>query len=998
MNFFRESQGADRCWVAAILVALLASSATAADGRWVTEKGRKLRITRSTSEFAVELRDCSAMNECAKRLETEGVGTLESVQLAPDARLKMMKTPLATSLRRSRIKQDPAVADVRSVYRFEGEERPVFGTGTVVVKTRPGLSDAELTRLWSDHGLGIVRPVQGQADVYMVTVDVKHDELLLAEVLADDRRTVWSQPNFRRELKMHQVTPSDQYFSRQWHLNNTGQFGGTAGADIDAPEAWAIATGQNVLFGIFDDCVDVDHEDLKDNYSGIGQDVTLSSADVGYSDPRPKQFGDRHGTSCIGLAVARANARGGRGVAYEAKFAPSRGLGEIPSDSQIASAFVFARDNNVDVHTNSWGIPGRFPDPAIIVDAIRSAYAAGRNKGDLDGDGTDDALGMLIFFSSGNDSEENIEGFDLSALPQVLAIGASTDSDKRSFYSSFGSTLSVLAPSDGQVDFDFNNSTIEFVDAPIFTTDNTDSANAFDTGYNRGGVNVNFFVFETDPNGNYTDFFGGTSAACPIAAGVAGLILSVNPNLTANDVRMLIEHTADRIDITAANHDRITSHSLTYGYGRINAGGAGEGKLGAVEAAQQTLTNGGITWPDRAADVGVDDVSIRWTQNPGTTEYLVVQSDNPFEFVPVDGECYDGSQGGCVSGAVRSLPAGVTALAVGCGFTCDGSIGQCVTGTRQCVLLPAGNKSFAIYARNSLGRYSWGVGLDSAGNVNGSGRFIDLSAGGDVVIPTGPPPSRPTLTINVSPLEGTSPLTVHFQGNATSSVPIDEARTIWDFDINQPPEVDETTRAATHIYEVAESETRTFIARLTMYDTNGTPGVEEVAIKVTGASFRDEDELTSGNLRIIVGLPNTPDSNVSSGTSPFDVLLSVDASGLPGTLQSVNWDLGDGERATSLVVPHTYLNEGDTDLRIPVSVAVTTATSQTTTITTSATRIITVKPGLPVSDGGPGECTLPGTCAEGPGGAARPCGLGVGLIPMLSSIVLISFVRLRRLP
>ena len=97
-----------------------------------------------------------------------------------------------------------------------------------------------------------------------------------------------------------QATPADTFFGLQWHLNNTGQFiSGTPGADISALEAWAIADGTGVRFGMYDDACDVDHEDLAQNYIGIGQDVTLPLSDPGHTDPRP-QPGDNHGTRVMG--------------------------------------------------------------------------------------------------------------------------------------------------------------------------------------------------------------------------------------------------------------------------------------------------------------------------------------------------------------------------------------------------------------------------------------------------------------------------------------------------------------------------------------------------------------------------------------------------------------------------------------------------------------------------------------------------------------------------
>ncbi len=136
----------------------------------------------------------------------------------------------------------------------------------------------------------------------------------------------------------------------------------------------------------------------------------------------------------------------------------------------------------------------------------------------------------------------------------------------------------------------------------------------------------------------------------------------------------------------------------------------------------------------------------------------------------------------------------------------------------------------------------------------------------------------------------------------------------------------------------------------------------------------------------------TSGSDVDTGTSPFEVLLSVDATGLTGTLMSIAWDLGDGDRATSLVVPHTYVNEGEDALRIPITATVTMQSSSGTTVSTVATRIITVEPGLPVVD--PGDPTLPGTQPIGDGGAAVPCS-GLGVIPLLFGLVSLMWMRRR---
>ncbi len=963
-----------------------ASSKAAEDGSYVMANGRKIRLAKSATEYGVTLHRCEDAEECAKRLADQGAGTLKSIALAPRARVKIVEVEGATPERRKALRQDPAIEDVRPIYRFETSDTPVMGTGTAVAKLRRGLSDAERVAIWQQYGVAMATPVRGQPDVYLITPFDDDEEVALAESLGGDPRVRWAQPNLRRPATPQQVIPVDPFYGLQWHLNNTGQLGGSVGSDIDAPEAWEISTGEGVLFGIFDTGCDVDHEDLRDNYIGFGQDASLEAGFEGSENPRPKVFGDSHATPVIGLAVASANRLGGRGVAYEAKFTASRGLTEAGefglSDVQIAKAFNFARESNVDVHINSW----RFfdlPIAEVVVDIIGLSFREGRNKGDLDGDGDDDPLGMVIVFGAGNDSFELQPGLHIAGLQSVIGVGATTDFDELAGYSNYGSGVEVLAPGG------------ERFAALLLTTDNTDSAAAVDAGLNVGGTFAGSNVREPDSEGKYTRFFNGTSAACPIVAGVAGLILSANPMLTATDVRLILEHTAERVNPLEADYHGITSRSVRYAHGRVNAGGAGD-KIGAVEAARETVSNGGYTWPDRAADVRVEGVFLRWRQNYGTSDFLVVSSDEEFAFIPEDGVCYDPQQENC-GGDVRSLPAGVQVLAAGCGMSCDPlAPSLCETGSEQCVAFPtpeAGQtRFFGIYALNPLGRYSFGVAADSTGDVLDSGTVVGEESGGSSDT-SPPPPQGPAVTISVSPLQGKSPLVVQFSGNAVSDIPVDESRTIWDFDVDDGIPVNATTRTGTHTYFVPAGEDRVFTCRLTMFDTAGNAGFAEAGIRVEGAEVADDGEGSStstADMRIIIGLPNTPGSDVDEGTSPFSVLLSVDADDLQATVQSVSWDLGDGGRATSLVVPHTYVNNGQVVMRLPITATLIGVTPGGTTVSRTVTRIITINPGLPVVN--PGDPDLPGTGTHGEGGAAVPC--SVGVLPLF--LIVLGLTSLRR--
>jgi len=947
--------------LAAFLCGSVCGEAIAQDRFYVAADGTKTRMVESKTEMAVILRDVSeeGVASSARRLATSAQGTLENLWGDPRVRIKVMRVADTSVQRRDRIRQDSNIEAIRPIYRFEGTDSPIVPTGELIFKTTPGLNDSEFDSLLAEYALSEVTPAEGLVDTYLAKTRDGGDELLRAELMAEDPRTVWVQPNLIQQIEMRQTGINDTFYSDQWHITQ-----------IQADEAWLVGEGQDILVGMFDDSCDVFHEDLRDRYIGVGQDASLPSNDDGYNDPRPKELDDRHGTSVMGLAVASANDVGVRGISYLSRFTASRGLLDAVTDFQIASVFTFARQQDVDVHINSWGLLGRI-NPQVIVDAIEIAYREGR---DPDGSGGAPPLGMVILFATGNDDEENTIGSDLSSLPYVIGVGASNSGDRRASYSNYGSFINILAPSGDNFPYE-----------SMTTTDNTDELGYAEPGYNDAGSD-DFGMPELDAEGNYTKGFSGTSAACPVASGVAALVLSVNPLLSARDVRLILEHTTDMVTPTEAIYHGITSRSFKYGYGRINA-------LKAVNAADDSLTNGGRTWPERVGTVEVVDGNVlRWVQSFGTDEFLIVQSDSDdFAFIPEDSECYDSTQTGCGSidpDAIADLPEGVEVLYVGC------SVGDeaCAEGVRHGVSFetPAGRKFFGIYSRSSIGRYSFGVAVDSDGNVFDANP-VTVIPGGDEGGTTDPDEGEVYVSITASPTSGSSPLTVMFSGNAVSTKAIDDDRTGWDFDVYDANiEADATSRHATAEYTAPEGMTRSYTAKLTMADVDGTEGSATVRIIVDGRDSDNDLPVGGTDLAIMVGVPGTVGSDQDVGTAPFEVELSINADSLEGTFQSVYWDLGDGTDATSISVPHTYYNTTDDTLRYVVTAIVTTKGASDLTYQSEASRVITVAPGTPDVPSGNGS--LDGTGATGDGGVAG-CGV-FGLFPALA--VLASFPLLRR--
>jgi subtilisin family serine protease len=841
--------------LAAILSAVLPSAK--ADQHTFYARGKAHTLLKSDTELGVRLSSNAVAAEVRSRMDLSGAGTLARLDGDKQtSRYRILRVQGGLAAARQATRVIPGVDWVRPVYRVQGCQDPLLSTGEAVVRFERGTTDREIADLLDEYGMFIVEPFAGLGDTYIIAsaVSADADEVEAAAAMYNDRRVVYAHPDFAALHRSRQATLDDEFFTRQWHLNNTGQDGGTPGADIAVIEAWETTLGQDIRVGMLDDSCDVDHEDLRDNYLRTAQDIN-----DGDEDPRPSQIGDRHGTAVMGLICAAANEDGVRGVAPNARFTVTRGLGFV-SFSATASAYTFARQQEVDVHNNSWGFGAGFPTPSIIEDAIRTAFDEGR-----------DGRGMVILFASGNESREAPE--DISALPTVIAVGATNANDVRASYSNWGEHLDVMGPSGW-------GGEITTLLPLITTTDNTDDAGYAEPGYNFGGLDD--FGFPNLPNPDYTWDFSGTSAASPIVAGVAALVLSANPELTATQVRIVLEHTADQVSPESARYDGVTSRSEQYAYGRVNAGAA-------VEAATQAVTNGGLTWPDRVANVRVTGDTLNWQNGAETQTILIARSENVFQWTPTDIENYDPDS---------EVTSGVILV-----FKNSES-----PSSYQFDSPEAGTAFFGIYARNIVGRYSWGVAVDSDGNVTDAGPIDTGDGNGDdgdgmAVLPIN---EEPKVSVDASPNAGTSPLVVTFRGNALTNTPI--ASTEWDFGDGSPTVGESTT---THTYTVADRDEQRFTATFTVVDEDGDVGFRSIAINVTADSSGDGGGGGGSTGSATVEITDAATgSNITSGFAPLEVQLSIGTESLPGVFESILWDLGDGTTATTVTVLHTYDKAG----------------------------------------------------------------------------------------
>jgi hypothetical protein len=293
------------------------------------------------------------------------------------------------------------------------------------------------------------------------------------------------------------ILPDDPRFPELYGLNNTGQTGGTPGADIAAEQAWNVSTGSNqVIVGVIDSGIDYTHPDLAVNiWSNPGEipDNGIDDDGNGYvDDVRGWDFANQdndpwddnsHGTHVAGtIGAVGDNGVGVSGVNWKARLVPLKFLNSSGSGSTSDAilAVEYATAIGADVVNNSWG-GGAFSQ--ALLDAIEAAAEAD----------------VLFVASAGN------QGVDTDLFPHfpssyeavnVVSVAATDHNDFKASFSNFGLTSVDLG-------------------AP--------------------GVDT----LSTIPGSSY-GWKSGTSMAAPHVSGAAALIRSVAPHLGVVDLKNLL--------------------------------------------------------------------------------------------------------------------------------------------------------------------------------------------------------------------------------------------------------------------------------------------------------------------------------------------------------------------------------------------------------------------------------------------------------------------------
>ena len=410
------------------------------------------------------------------------------------------------------------------------ETMPVKRTSPeVLVRFKPNVSldkirsiasvnhDSLSDRIEAVHGLTVIDDLDNAAAVTVAT-----------QYSAMSEFVEYAEPNFEIKLDsferydMHghlweenrtapdsnqPLMPNDPMFTKQWALNNNGEEGGKAGADLDAIHAWATTKGsEEVVVAVIDSGVDFNHEDLKNNmWTRPANLAAYNDAELGEindlngyngTDAIKDPMDDNgHGTHCAGIIGAEGNnGIGVTGINQKVQIMPLKflGRGGFGSTNDAIEAINYAIDRklngvNVRVISASWGSTSK---SKALEDTIKAAAEAG----------------ILFVAAAGNDGSDNDKRPHYPSnysSPNLISVAALDRNDHLASFSNYGAkTVHVAAPGKDILSTWLGN------------------------GYREAS---------------------GTSMATPYVSGVAALIIASDPQISMKNLRARLLGSADTL-------------------------------------------------------------------------------------------------------------------------------------------------------------------------------------------------------------------------------------------------------------------------------------------------------------------------------------------------------------------------------------------------------------------------------------------------------------------
>ena len=194
-----------------------------------------------------------------------------------------------------------------------------FLENQIIVKVDKSITNDRMKKDLVMLGFEIETKLFDYLNIFLIKYDsfVHSDISSAINMIQSLSYVIYAQKN---HLISERLIPNDPQYSNMWHLNNTGQGGGTENADIDAPEAWDISTGnnRNIVIGVVDSGFDIEHQDLNENIwtnineieNEIDDDENGYVDDINGWDAYEQDFTHpvtSHGTKVAGMIGAKGN-------------------------------------------------------------------------------------------------------------------------------------------------------------------------------------------------------------------------------------------------------------------------------------------------------------------------------------------------------------------------------------------------------------------------------------------------------------------------------------------------------------------------------------------------------------------------------------------------------------------------------------------------------------------------------------------------------------------
>jgi subtilisin-like proprotein convertase family protein/subtilisin family serine protease len=421
-------------------------------------------------------------------------------------------------------------------------------TDRVLVRFRPGTPVEAIDALAARYGLITVEVYSPTERLFQLTDHSGMNPVKLVVALTEQEPSVELAENDinQRMQRRALAAPTEPLYKRAWHLNgNLVAEGVDARASSRCAEAWhrlGSFGSPGVVIAISDDGCRLDHPDFNglDKFADWGYFRGTRLVRRGDPDGQPGhmyEMGSNHGTSCAGVSAGEADGTFTVGAAPACRLLPikweSQGPSLFISDSKLRSVLDFIADK-ADVMSNSWGTVPMNLLARTVVDRIVDLAVRGGRRG----------KGIVFLWAAGNENcpiqlDTAVEvpytdGWDpsgrhwigvqkskrfrntLAGAPGVMHVAAMSSGARRSHYSNYGPGIDIAAPS--------SNS----------------------HAYWRMSLPGLGIVAPTGQGSGYELQFGGTSSATPLVAGVAALVISANPQLSAAQVISILRRSASK--------------------------------------------------------------------------------------------------------------------------------------------------------------------------------------------------------------------------------------------------------------------------------------------------------------------------------------------------------------------------------------------------------------------------------------------------------------------